>query len=86
MAEATAMMSDHDWRRVGAVYSARRRSGSRGIRYMEIFKGFKPKPRQPLSIDALADYSMLYQKRRKLRMVHKERMQRTVWQWQERNV
>lgn len=80
------MMSDHDWRRVGAVYSARRRAGSRGIRYMEIFKGFKPKPRKPLSIDALADYSMLYQKRRKLRMVHKERMQRTVWQWQERNV
>lgn len=86
MAEATEMMSDHDWRRVGAVYSARRRSGSRGIKYMEIFRGFKPKPRQPLSIDALADYSMIYQKRRKFRVTGQPRIQRIVWQWQERNV
>lgn len=87
MAEATEMMSDHDWRRVGAVYSNRRRGGSRGIRYMEIFKGFQKfdeRNRKPLTIRAMAGYVAVYSERRKFRMTGQPRIQRTVWRWQER--
>lgn len=85
MEEATAMMSNHDWRRVGAVYSARRRGcGSGSITYLGIFRGFKPKKGNPLGINAMGDYVDIYSERRKFRMTGQPRIQRTVWQWQER--
>ena len=86
MEEATAMMSDRDWYRVGNVYSARRR-GSLGIKYMEIFKGFPKfdeRNRKPLTIRAMADYVAVYSERRRFRMTGQPRIQRTVWRWQER--